>query len=126
MQNASQGHVSHVGKIVIGLLLVAIIGFLVISASAAPATGATPAVVEAPSFLDRLRAKLPNNPFGLDEEERLEIVKEYNAETARQGQAMRVANATAQRNAAIAADNKKKYEGSLRALRMCIATASNQ
>ena len=114
---------------VIGLAVVMALGLGVSmcdsnQAHAAPA--ATPAPVEEPGFLDRLRAKLPDNPFAMSDEDKLEIVKEYNAGTAAAGQAARAAAAKAQRDGAVAAENKAKYDRMVRALRQCMATATNQ
>lgn len=100
--------------------------FLAYTASAAPAAPATPAPAAEMSFLDRIKSKLPDNPFGMSDEEKLEIVREYNAGTAAAGQAARVNAAKAQRDAAAAAEARGKYEGSLRALRTCVNNATNR
>lgn len=100
--------------------------FLGYMAQAAPATPAAPAPAAEMSFLDRIKSKLPDNPFGMSDEEKLEIVREYNAGTAAAGQAARVNAAKAARDASVAADAKRKYETSLRALRACVTAATNQ
>lgn len=113
---------------VVWLLVGCLSVFLLLAwgASAAPPAPAAPAAQEEVSFLDRIRSKLPDNPFGMSDEEKLEIVREYNAGTAAAGQQARANAAKAQRDAAAAAEAKGKYETSLRALRMCVAQATNR
>lgn len=117
-----------VQKTCAGLVVVFMVGLglTMCDTNEAHAAPAAPAPVEEPGFLDRLRAKLPDNPFAMSAEDKLEIVKEYNAGTAAAGQAARAAAAKAQRDAAVAAENKAKYDRMVRALRQCMATATNQ
>ena len=84
------------------------------------------APVEEPGFWANLRGKLPDNPFAMSQEDKLDIVREYNAETARQGQLLRAASAKAQVDARAAAEAKAKHELSLRALRTCVNAATNR
>lgn len=101
------------------------------AANAAPppaqATTSVPAE-HSPTLLERLKAGVHNaNPFGgPSEEEKLEIVKEYNAGTAAAGQRARALAAQAQRDATIAANNKAVMERRLQAITQCINVANSK